>query len=324
MAEQEALLSFAAESHKGPFTRAKVHGFSLLVTGVFYWLPAAIAYVTTRVKSAPKKAVFGIAVLLAVFVPMKRWDAFARSQFWDEVLKYFRVRIVGREPPRPYPGRSVMYGVAPHGIVPFSVGLMQYGELGKFFASPRIATATIVKFIPVFSHMLYLGGAVEATKSEISKVLRANGVAAITPGGIGEMFLGWPQPGCQPDEEYALLHDRKGFVRLALENGTTLVPIFCFGASSIFSRVVLPAALETASRYLRASIMLFFGKGYLPIPYEAPLTYALGEHIVLEATPNPSAEEVDWVHNCFKRALTATFEQHKHSAGWGNKTLMVR
>lgn len=324
MSEQEDLLSFAAESHKGPFTRAKMHGFSLLVTGVFYWLPAAIAYVTTRVKSAPKKAVFGIAVLLAIFVPVKRWDAFAQSPFWNEVLKYFRVRIVGHEPPRPYPGRSIMYGVAPHGIVPFSLGLMQYGELGKFFASPRITTATIVKFIPVFSHMLYLGGAVEATKSEIGKVLRANGVAAITPGGIGEMFLGWPQPGCQPNEEYALLQDRKGFVRLALENGTTLVPVFCFGASQIFSRVVLPSVLETASRYFRASIMLFFGKGYLPIPYEAPLTYALGEHINLQATPSPSGEEVDWVHNCFKKALTTAFEQHKHAAGWGNKVLVVR
>ena len=218
-----------------------------------------------------------------------------------------------------------MYGVAPHGIVPFSLGLMQYGDLGHFFASPRIATATIVKYIPVFSHMLFWGGAVEATKSEISKVLRTSGgVTAITPGGIGEMFLGWPQPGCSPGEEYALLKDRKGFVRLALENGTTLVPVFCFGASHIFSRVVLPSIVEKLSRYLRTSIVLFFGKGGLPIPYETPLTYALGEHIVLERSPSPSAEEVDWVHNTFKKALVDTFDAHKRTAGWGHKVLVLR
>ena len=138
------------------------------------------------------------------------------------------------------------------------------------------------------------------------------------------MFLGWPQPGCLPDEEYTLLSDRKGFVRLALQHGTTLVPVFCFGASQLFSRILMPSILETISRYLRTSMILFYGKAGLPIPYEAPLTYAVGEAILLNKSTNPSEEQVDWVHNVFKKALVGAFETHKRSVGWGHKVLVVR
>jgi 2-acylglycerol O-acyltransferase 2 len=319
-ARRKALFSLASESHKSYFTRSLVYSHSLLVTGVFYWLPVAVLYVTTRVKSIPKKLALFLAALLAVFVPVKRWDAFAKSSYWDEMLKYFRVQVVGVPPPLRHEANSIVYGVAPHGIVPFSLGLMQYGSLGEFFDAPRITTATVVKYIPVFSHMLYLGGAVEATKSEMAKVLSAGGGAAVavTPGGIAEMFLG-----ATATEEFALLNDRKGFVRVALEHGSTLVPVFCFGASQLFARVAMPQAVEDLSRMLRASILLFFGKCGLPIPFEAPMTYALGEHIRLPVTPNPSPECVDWVHNVFKSALVRAFESGKGDTNFDAKRLVV-
>ena len=55
--------------------------------------------------------------------------------------------------------------------------------------------------------MLYWGGAVAATTEDISAVYQdhaneSTAAVAITPGGIGEMYLGYPQPGCFQDEEY--------------------------------------------------------------------------------------------------------------------------
>jgi 1-acyl-sn-glycerol-3-phosphate acyltransferase len=272
--------------------------------------------------------IFALAVLLAVFVPVSRWDAFVRSSLWEHFLRYFRVQVIGVPPPQPGGRGGIVYSVAPHGIVPFSLGLLQYGSLGAFMGFPRITTASIVRYIPFFSHMLYLGGAVEATKTEMGKVLQSGGSIGVTPGGISEMFLGYPQPGCASDEEFALLHNRKGFVRLALQYGSTLVPVFCFGASSTFSRIVMPPWVEALSRSLRASIMLFYGKWGLPIPWESPLTYALGEHIPCGAgharpLSAPSAEEVDWVHNVFIRSLEKTFELNKALAGQAGKTLRV-
>ena len=127
-----------------------------------------------------------------------------------------------------------------------------------------------------------------------------------------------------------MLSGRRGFVKLAMQNGATLVPVFVFGASKIFKRFVLPAALEQLSRSLRMSLLLFWGKLGLPIPFEVPLTYALGEHIrLLDHVPIENrtaltAEEVDFVHNTFVKGLHDVFNKNKFDFDWGYKSLQIR
>ena len=142
----------------GAWTRAVVHSYSVVIIGVFYWLPMSIVFVTTKVKRISRKLGFSLAVLLAVFVPVSRWDTFARSSLWEHFLRYFQVQVVGASPPKPGKTGGIVYGIAPHGIVPYSLGLLQYGSLGSFLGYPRITTASVVRYIPLFSHMLYLGG----------------------------------------------------------------------------------------------------------------------------------------------------------------------
>ena len=54
-------------------------------------------------------------------------------------------------------------------------------------------------------------------------------VIGINPGGIGEMYYGYPQPNCLESEEYVLLHTRKGFIRLAIQFGVNIIPVYVFG-----------------------------------------------------------------------------------------------
>jgi hypothetical protein len=82
------------------------------------------------------------------------------------------------------------------------------------------------------------------------------------------MYVGYPQPGCKPDEEYAVIRDRKGFVRMAIKYGANLVPVFVFGGSKFFKRIKVPKFIENLSRRFRTSLLLFYGKWGLPIPYE--------------------------------------------------------
>jgi 2-acylglycerol O-acyltransferase 2 len=215
------------------------------------------------------------------------------------------------------------------------LGLTAFGSLGKLLHYPAMASASIIKYIPIFSHMLYWGGAVEATTDGIRSVLSGEysgyspaelsgpPAVAITPGGIAEMFWSYPRAGCLPDEEYALLRDRKGFVRIALQYGTKLVPIFAFGASQIFRRLALPEIFESASRWLRTSLLVFYGKFGLPIPFQVPILFALGDAVNLMPTADPSSEEVDFVSNIFIRELERTFESNKRFYGWEHKTLRV-
>jgi hypothetical protein len=320
---------------------------SAAVVGIFYWLPVAVAYAVKRARTFKKQGLLALSIVLVYLVPIKHWKEFQRSKLWDHLLNYFSVTVTGIAPPAVATSSSIMYGVVPHGIVPYSLGLAAFGSLGRFLHYPSMVSASVVKYIPVFAHMLFWGGAIEANATAINTVLSSGADAtsehipavAITPGGIAEMFLGYPRHGSHPDEEYALLRDRKGFIKLAINNCTTLVPIFVFGASSIFDRIALPKWIEDFSRYIRASLMVFYGRFRLPIPYKVPLLYALGRHIDLSVhTQNiiasgirnavvsavaANSDEIDFIHNIFINELHRTFEMHKREYGWGHKSLVI-
>jgi 2-acylglycerol O-acyltransferase 2 len=209
-----------------------------------------------------------------------------------------------------------MFGVCPHGIVPYSLGLLAFGRLSALFNSPRIVIASVVRWIPVFSQVLKWGGAIEATDAHMSAALNAGQSLAVTPGGIAEMFYS----GAQGTNEVVVLGSRKGFVRHAIKHGAALVPVYVFGANRLFHRVALPQAITDLSRYLRASIMLFFGRFGLPIPFPTPLVYAVGQSILLSPWPSvgpPTQDEVDFVHNAFIRSLVCAFDENKTTLpGW--------
>jgi 1-acyl-sn-glycerol-3-phosphate acyltransferase len=65
------------------------------------------------------------------------------------------------------------------------------------------------------------------------------------------MFQGYPKPGFNPNQEVALLKNRKGFIRLAVKHKIPAVPIYVFGASKLMRRFDIPYA-EPLSKLLRA------------------------------------------------------------------------
>lgn len=90
------------------------------------------------------------------------------------------------------------------------------------------------------------------------------------------------------NREVILLRKRKGFVRVALATGTTIVPIFVFGQSQLlrlFNFAGPGSYLEKASRYIRSSLIFFYGRYGLPIPFRVPLLFAIGRPIVVPKPP---------------------------------------
>jgi len=310
--------------------RLSVYLKCLFVIGAFFHFPVASMMWLRRLPNTIRHKAFGISVIMAIIgspVPKSRW--FQQSWLLRQMLKYFQTTVVGEAPPGG--GQQVVYGMAPHGIVPFSLGLTAFGGLNSLLSHLRIVTATATRLVPLFSHTLRLGGSIYADRPLVEAALRRGESLGITPGGIAEMFWGYPQPGCHPKEEYAVLRGRKGFVRLAIKYGATLVPTFVFGASKLYRRVVLPKFVEDFSNYLRLSIVLFYGQLGLPIPFEVPIRYALGSAIetshwaplLRKGSLEPPPEVVDFVHNTFKAGLVSTFDRHKGAYGWSDRTLKL-
>lgn len=297
-----------------------VNGQSLAVVGSFFYVPYLVLYLQRRFRTTSQKALAMLALIVALVCPVQRSSWVQKLFVWDAYDAYFRTKVIGRQFPV---GQQSVFAIYPHGIVPLTLGLTAFGKLNSLFNNLRIIVATATRLVPVFSHVLRLGGAVDASADSVEQTLAAGHSIGVTPGGIAEMFYGYPQTGCHPDEEYAVLRSRKGFIRFAIKYGAQVVPIFVFGGSKLYHRVVAPQFLVDLSRRIQTSILLFYGKHGLPIPFPVPMTYAVGQAIQTFPDPYPTTEEVDFVHNVFVGALRGAFEAHKGEYGWGHKRLVI-
>lgn len=144
------------------------------------------------------------------------------------------------------------------------------------------------------------------------------------------MFEGYPKSGRSPNDEVALLTNRKGFIRMALQHNVPIVPIYSFGATKMLKRLELPL-LEKISNFLRVSICLFFGRFGLPMPFKQKLLYVMGRPIhppsIDAQFNNLSADEqmriIDSMHESFCQELSRIFNKYKNSYGWGHKSLKI-
>ena len=160
----------------------------------------------------------------------------------------------------------------------------------------------------------------DASKSSVDHVLSKGERIGIVPGGIAEIFEGYPKPMTHPDEEYSIV--RKGFLRMALKHNLPVIPIYAFGATKMMKRLDLPL-LETVSRWMRISIVLFFGVWGLPIPFRQRLSYVIGRPIYPSDTLGDNEEQVRLMQDLFCQELERIFDRHKEAYGWGHKRLRL-
>lgn len=109
-------------------------------------------------------------------------------------------------------------------------------------------------------------------------------------------------------------------MRLALQNGVPIIPIYCFGSTKMFRRLNLPV-LERLSHWIRASIVVFYGVWGLPVPFRQRLLYVIGNPI--HPPVAASEQAVDEMHQQFCDELLRIFDRNKDSYGWHNKTLKI-
>jgi 1-acyl-sn-glycerol-3-phosphate acyltransferase len=298
---------------------AVVAGSSLALIGSFFWLPPFLYhYYKRKCTTRKRKAAFVALLALIVLYPLRPRRSVTKSCLWDFFSRYFDVKVRGDV--NAIQGRQALFAFSPHGIFPFSLALGALGKLNEtVFGNLRPVVATAIYHVPIIGHILKLMGAVTAGPNSFNRALDEGFSLGLAPGGIGEIFR-------DPDEhnEFALLRDRKGFILRAMQRGIPLVPVFVFGSSHTFHRLKLPWAFEYLSRLLRVTLVLFWGRWGLPIPFRVPLTFAVGNPIEVERVTGEITESaVAEVHVRFCRELERIFEKYKDEYGWGGRSLNV-
>lgn len=163
------------------------------------------------------------------------------------------------------------------------------------------------------------------TKTSVMRNLtrKPGASVAIVIGGAAEAL------DARPGWATLTLARRKGFVKMALRTGASLVPVFAFGENDIFEQVENPEGgrLRSFQLYMKQLIGItppaFYGrslsrgiwrrifgrKGVLP--KREPIEVVVGKPIAVPKVSDPSPELVDKYHNMYTESLKELYELHR-------------
>jgi Diacylglycerol acyltransferase len=141
----------------------------------------------------------------------------------------------------------------PHGVISF-VGILSavYASVPEFVGQLPTAVADALLYTPILKHVLGIFNLISASKQSLQKTMKKKGVhgtIVLYVGGMAELFLS-----CHTEEKLYLLK-RKGFIKLALQEGVDIVPVYLFGNTTVLS-ILKTGFLANISR--KVCVLLFW------------------------------------------------------------------
>jgi len=210
---------------------------------------------------------------------------------------------------------------APHGVFPIA-NLLCMPSVNAFTRKRFIgAGASVVLKTPFLRYAVMLGGATDVSSSSLTRATHKKICVGIVPDGIAGIFqqeVGVGNAG--HIEERVAMQSRKGLARLSLRKGIPIMPAYSLGNSRVFATWYDRfGIMEWASRRLRMSIFVFWGRLGLPLPFRTNISMLIGKVMSPSAVDeNPAPDVVDAVHNALLERIKTTFDLHKASCGWGD------
>lgn len=288
--------------------------------------------------------VFVILYVLYIFTigrpkhPLKKKDALMSLGIWHHFTNYFPVRLVVPQKVRCQfdSSKNYLFIYHPHGINSFgalSCFMLDTMNLRTILPGIRIHLQTLKLnfYIPFWRELAVAGGCGDASAQCIRDTLRKGPgeCVALVVGGAKESLL------ARPKRNEVALQDRKGFVRIALQEGISLVPVYGFGENDVYR---IPRFAESNAwrrveglvrKYTRFAIPLVKGRGWFNYgfglsPHRCPITVVFGEPIEVPRIPEPTAEEVQIWHAKYVEALQRLFSENHTVFAADSKGLVIR
>lgn len=209
----------------------------------------------------------------------------------------------------------------PHDVLPLSIFALN-DVLKGVPGFKCLGCITAICFqIPLMKHIYTWVNAVSADKKTMTKMLKDGISPVICPGGVQEVTM------LTSDDEIVLyLNSRFGFVKLALQHGAPIIPLFSFGLRDSFSFWVPKSKLlHSIGRKMGVLPMAFFGVWGLPLAPAKPCDYTLvlGRPIIVPKIENPTEQDLKHYHGEYVKNLTRIFELHKKDLGLENVKLRI-
>lgn len=202
---------------------------------------------------------------------------------------------------------KTLYAVHPHGA--FCLGWSTLFH-SRFMEDVRFCFSPALFFSPVFRLWCRLTGKPgKADKASMVSCMKRGENLALPPGGFEEATLT-----CF-DKDRVYIRKRAGFVKLCLQHGYSIVPVYCFGEKGTFWNVQGAWNLRLALNGLGIPTILIWGSTFLPfLPKRAHLLVVAGDPIECPHISSPSRKDVEVWHEKYIASLQTLFETFKEEA----------
>mmetsp|Transcript_17933 Transcript_17933/g.40507 ORF Transcript_17933/g.40507 Transcript_17933/m.40507 type:complete len:186 (+) Transcript_17933:187-744(+) len=177
--------------------------------------------------------------------------------------------------------------------------------------------------VPLLKHVYSWVRGLPVDKATFKGRLERGESLTFSPGGVQEVLMLDPK---NPQRISIYLRPRKGFIKLALLNGSPIVPVFGFGFDGSYTPVVPKGKVVMfLSRRLGAVPLFYLGRWNIPfgIPRPHKITVCIGKAIDVPKIECPTSELIENYREIFLKELDALFHRHKESAGYGDRTLKI-
>lgn len=242
---------------------------------------------------------------------------------------YFPTSVVFEDESAFKPGTAYVFGFEPHSVLPLAMFVFsKYAScMPPALQNIRMLASTAIFWSPITRNIWWWAGLRPVSKKVMRHLLSKGTSVVLCPGGVRECLY------LKKGKEAVYLHTRKGFIRLALEQGAPLVPVFCFGQSDLYGcwrpfidwpKGLIPfTAWARFSRNIGYLPMMIWGQFGSPLPRRVPVTVVVGKPIPVPKVENPSEEMVTEYLQRFISGLQGVFDRYAADFGHPNTELIV-
>lgn len=262
-----------------------------------------------------------------------------RLSVWHWFVRRFNLTIektVDLDPTKTY-----ILGNHPHAILPFgsmvALGAQSrpndsFVGFDKLFPGfqYRALAASFCFYIPGYRELCLYGGVCDAARYSARHILNHGKSVMLVPGGATEALY------CSSNEDVVYLKKRFGFIKLALEHGADLVPIFSFNECNCWS--VLDTDVKEGDGFVRRTFSRIANAMKhrfqritglsLPIvlnvlPMKSNITVVVGKPIPVRRVRQPSKKQVAKLLDQYVESLKELHETHRARLSPGKPKLRV-
>ncbi|RVE50480.1 hypothetical protein evm_004905 [Chilo suppressalis] len=253
-----------------------------------------------------------------------RSEWFRDWRIWKYCIDYFPIKLV--KTCDLDSNKNYLVLAYPHGLLMMSPWFLASSNASGFKneypgMTSYLATVQTRFSIPFERELVVYGGCCIATEECLLYLLdekkHKGNFVMINTGGSAEAIL------TRKDQYNLYLKNRKGFARIALKSGASIVPMFSFGENKLFDGVAFkPNTLLGKFQNWVRDVTKFalippLGRGFFQysfgmIPHRVPVHIVVGAPLEVGRVPEPTQAQVDELHARLVSSLRALYDQHKH------------